>query len=41
MKAGHTSQGKWGKAGVPQKGWSCTASDDLGENARTTCEMCV
>lgn len=31
--------GKWSQKGVPQKGWTCTDVDDLGEPAET-CEMC-
>lgn len=31
--------GKWGQAGVPQKGWSCDSMEDLGEPS-AICEMC-
>lgn len=31
--------GKWSQPGVPQKGWTCTYEEDLGEPA-ATCEMC-
>jgi hypothetical protein len=31
--------GKWGRPGVPHKGWTCVDIEDLGEPA-ATCEMC-
>lgn len=31
--------GKWRKAGVPQKGWSCVDIEDLGEPSMI-CQMC-
>jgi hypothetical protein len=31
--------GKWARAGVPKKGWSCIGIDDLGEPS-AICEMC-
>ncbi len=31
--------GKWAEAGVPNKGWSCVDTEDLGEPS-ATCETC-
>lgn len=31
--------GKWAKAGVPRKGWTCTSMEDLGA-PDAVCEMC-
>ncbi|MDE3016955.1 MAG: hypothetical protein KGI29_08580 [Pseudomonadota bacterium] len=31
--------GKWGKTGVPRKGWACVNVEDLGEPS-SICEMC-
>ena len=40
MKLGrHTTKGKWSKAGVPHKVWSCIGIEDLEEPAQY-CEMC-
>jgi hypothetical protein len=33
-------RGKWSKAGVPHKGWSCIEDGDLGAGNTQTCEMC-
>jgi len=35
----HTDRGKWSRAGVPHRGWSCVGIEDLEEPAQT-CEMC-
>jgi hypothetical protein len=32
-------RGKWGRAGVPHKGWECVNVEDLGEPSQI-CEMC-
>ncbi len=32
--------GKWGIAGVPHKGWTCTDIKELEGDDRQTCEMC-
>ena len=32
--------GKWTQAGVPHRGWTCTAVDDLGAGESQICEMC-
>ena len=31
--------GKWGRPGVPQKGWTCVGIEDL-EEPSAVCEMC-
>ena len=36
ISAGH---GKWSQAGVPNKGWTCIDTEDLGE-PELTCQMC-
>src|SRR6266853_1101985 len=33
-------RGKWSKAGVPHKGWTCIEDDDLGVGNTQACEMC-
>ena len=32
--------GKWVRAGVPQRGWTCTTVADLGDGESQTCDMC-
>ena len=36
---GHTRHGKWSQPGVPHRGWTCVAVDDLDEPA-AVCAMC-
>ncbi len=33
-------RGKWGRSGVPHKGWTCIETEDLGKDNYETCEMC-
>ena len=35
----HARRGKWSEAGVPKKGWTCVAVEDLEEPSQL-CEMC-